>query len=229
MESNNKDELLKQIKDEIINLKESPLYKERVENKVFPVIGEGSHEAEIMFIGEAPGKNEAATGRPFCGAAGKILTELIESIELKREDVYITNIVKDRPQDNRDPLPEEIKIYAPFLDRQIEIIQPKIIATLGRYSMAYIMEKFGLQNELKSISQIHGKVFEAKSSYGNVYPVKSASQSEALSGKARQFDLVKIIPLYHPAVALYQNNLKEQLFKDFKVIDLSLNKIRSEN
>ena len=161
-------ELLRQIKNEVINLKESSLYKFRIENKVFPVIGEGSHEAEIMFIGEAPGKNEAATGRPFCGAAGRVLTELIESIGLNRKEVYITNIVKDRPPDNRDPLPEEIRIYSPFLDRQIDIIQPKIIATLGRYSMAYVMEKFSLQNELKSISQIHGKVFDAKASYGEI-------------------------------------------------------------
>ena len=184
--------LLRQIKEEIINLKESPLYKERIKNKVFPVIGEGSHDAKIMFIGEAPGKNEAATGKPFCGAAGQILTELIQSVGLKRDDVYITNIVKDRPPNNRDPLPEEIKMYASFLDRQVEIIKPKIIATLGRYSMAYIMQKFGLQKELKSISQIHGKVFD-------------------VSG-------VKVIPLYHPAVALYQNGLREQMFEDFKVI-----------
>lgn len=196
MEQKNRDELLKQIKDEVINLKESSLYKERIVNNVFPVIGEGSHEAKIMFIGEAPGKNEAATGRPFCGAAGKILTEMIESIGLERKDVYITNIVKDRPTNNRDPLPEEIKVYAPFLDRQIEILQPKVIATLGRYSMAYVMEKFGLVNELKSISQIHGKVFDAKASYGDM----------------------KIIPLYHPAVALYQNSLKDQMFKDFAVV-----------
>ena len=192
----NRYELLKQIKEDIINLKSSPLYEVRIKNKVFPVIGEGNHEAEVMFIGEGPGKNEAATGKPFCGAAGSVLTELIESIGLKREDVYITNIVKDRPPDNRDPLPEEIKIYAPFLDRQIEIIQPKIIATLGRYSMAYIMQKFGLFNELKSISQIHGKVFDTKASYGEV----------------------KVVPLYHPAVALYQNSLKAQMFEDFKVI-----------
>lgn len=195
MESS-KYELLKQIKEEIVSLKKSPLYEERVRNKVFPVIGEGSHDAKIMLIGEAPGKNEAATGRPFCGAAGRILTELIESIGLKRHDVYITNIVKDRPPDNRDPLPREIEAYSPFLDRQIEIIQPKIVATLGRYSMAYIMQKFGLFSELKSISQIHGKIFNAKDSYGDI----------------------KIIPLYHPAVALYQNGLKEQMFKDFQAI-----------
>ena len=193
---NNKYELLKQIKEEVVNLKESPLYKERIENKVFPVIGEGSHDAKIMFVGEAPGKNEAATGKPFCGASGRILTEMIASIGLKREDVYITNVVKDRPTDNRDPLPEEIKIYSPFLDRQIEIIQPNVIATLGRYSMAYIMEKFGLQSELKTISHMHGKVFDVKTSYGTI----------------------KIVPLYHPAVALYQNSLKSQMFEDFKII-----------
>lgn len=191
-----KSELLKQIKEEVVNLKDSPLYATRVQNKVFPVIGEGSHEAEVMFVGEAPGKNEAATGRPFCGAAGQVLTQLIESIGLKREDVYITNIVKDRPPDNRDPSPEEIALYAPFLDRQIEIIQPKIIATLGRYSMKYIMEKFDLLQELKSISQIHGKFFDAKASYGSI----------------------TIITLYHPAVALYQNNLKQQMFEDVKII-----------
>ncbi|MDO8529793.1 MAG: uracil-DNA glycosylase, partial [bacterium] len=173
-----RDEELLKIKEEVLNLKKSPLYKDRVQNKAFAVIGEGSHEAKIMFVGEAPGKNEAATGKPFCGASGRILTEMIESIGLKREDVYITNVVKDRPPDNRDPLPEEINIYAPFLDRQIEILQPKVIATLGRYSMGYLMNKFGLADELKTISQIHGKIFEAKAGYGDV----------------------KIITLYHPAV-----------------------------
>lgn len=196
MEKSEKYDLLKKIKEEVVNLTKSPLYQFRIENKSFPVIGEGSHDASIMFVGEAPGKNEAATGKPFCGAAGKVLIELIESIGLKRPDAYITNIVKDRPPDNRDPLGEEIRIYAPFLDRQIEIIQPKIIATLGRYSMAYIMQKFGLQNELQSISKIHGKVFLAKTSFGDI----------------------KIIVLYHPAVALYQDSLKQQMFMDFKAI-----------
>src|SRR3989344_3381944 len=115
-------ELLRKNNDEVINLNKSPLYKERIKNKVFPVIGEGSHHAKIMFIGEAPGRNEAATGRPFCGASGKILDELLASIGIDRKDVYVTNIVKDRPPFNRDPLPEEINAYGPFLDRQIEII-----------------------------------------------------------------------------------------------------------
>jgi len=195
MEKGEKYELLKQIKEEVVNLKDSPLYEYRIENNYFPVIGEGSHDAKIMFVGEGPGKNEAETGKPFCGASGKVLTQLIESIGLQRSDVYITNVVKDRPPDNRDPLPQEISLYAPFLDRQIEIIQPKVVATLGRYSMAYIMQKFGLLGELKSISQIHGKLFNAKALYGDI----------------------RIITLYHPAVALYQNSLKEQMFKDFAV------------
>jgi DNA polymerase len=189
-------ELMRAIKDEVVALKESPLYKFRIENKNLPVIGEGSHFAKIMFIGEAPGRNEAKTGRPFCGAAGKILDELLESAEIKREDVYVTNIVKDRPPQNRDPLPEEIEIYGPFLDRQIEIIQPKIIATLGRYSMYYIMPKFGLEFELEPISKNHGKVFNGEASYGPV----------------------KIAPLYHPAVAVYNSHTLDQLKKDFAVL-----------
>ena len=101
----NKTELLRQIREEVINLKKSPLCIERIKNKVFPVIGEGSHNAKVIFIGEAPGKNEAETGRPFCGASGKILDELLASAGIERKDVYITNIVKDRPPLNRDPLP----------------------------------------------------------------------------------------------------------------------------
>lgn len=196
----NNTELLKKIKDEVVKGTMLPLYQDRIKNKNFPVIGEGNHYADIMFVGEAPGRNEAATGRPFCGAAGKILDELLVSVGIKREEVYITNIVKDRPPHNRDPLPAEIEAYASFLDRQIEIIKPKIIATLGRFSMQYMMEKFGLHRELKSISQNHGKTFEAHASYGDV----------------------AIIPLYHPAVAVYNNNMKEILTHDFKVLALAI-------
>lgn len=193
---NGRTELLRKIKDEIVNAKDSPLYNFRIKNKFFPVIGEGSHYAKILFIGEAPGKNEALTGRPFCGAAGKVLDELLASIGIDRKEVYVTNIVKDRPPFNRDPLPEEIEFYAPFLNRQIEIIKPEVIATLGRFSMAYIMEKFGFESELKSISIIHGKIFSTETSYGKI----------------------KIIPLYHPAVAIYNNNTMEILKKDFEIL-----------
>lgn len=122
------------------------LYKARTRS----VPGEGNPHAEIMFIGEAPGFTEDQTGKPFCGAAGQFLTQLITSIGLKRDDVYITNIVKSRPPGNRDPLPEEILACKPWLDAQLEIIKPKVIVTLGRYSMARFFPG-------QTISRIHGQ------------------------------------------------------------------------
>ena len=190
------DEALKKIKDEIINLTSSPLYSYRVANKYFPVIGEGSHLAKIMFVGEAPGETEAKTGRPFCGRAGKILDELLASIGIDRKDVYVTNIVKDRPPANRDPEPSEIDLYAPFLDRQIEIMRPKIVATLGRFSMQYVMSRYGLEWELGPISRIHGKVFETK-----------LGEEKLL-----------VVPLYHPAAAIYNQALLGTLKNDFAVL-----------
>jgi len=117
------------------------------------VPGEGPENAEIMFIGEAPGYNEDLQGRPFVGQAGQFLTELLNSVELKREQVYITNIIKTRPPKNRDPLPVEIHNCKAWLDRQLEIIQPRVVVTLGRYSMARFFPG-------KTISQIHGTSIE---------------------------------------------------------------------
>lgn len=196
MPEDKRDELLRQIKDEVLNLKESPLYHERIKNGVFPVIGEGSHNARIMFIGEAPGRNEAKTGRPFCGAAGKILDSLLASVEISRKEVYITNIVKDRPPFNRDPLPEEVATYGPFLERQIDIIKPLVIVTLGRFSTEYIIRKFGLEARLEPISRIHGKIIPARAGYGEI----------------------TIIPLYHPAAAIYNNAIKPVLTEDFRTL-----------
>jgi DNA polymerase len=192
-----KTDSLRKIKKEILNLKKSPLYKYRIENKYLPVIGEGSLSAKIMFVGEAPGKNEALTGKPFCGAAGRILDGLFAHVGIKRSDVYITSIVKDRPPKNRDPKPKEIEMYAPFLDRQIEIIQPKVIAALGRHAMNYIMNKFNLGPELQPIGKIHGKIYKTKASYGPI----------------------TIIPLYHPSVASYNARTKDVLNKDFEILN----------
>lgn len=189
-------QLMKQICDEVIALKESPLYEYRTTNGYHAVLGEGSHTAHIMFIGEAPGEKEAKTGKPFCGAAGKMLGQLLESINLQREDVYITNIVKDRPPKNRDPEPAEIALYAPFLDRQIDVIQPKVLATLGRFSSDYIMRRFGLEDQITQISAMHGQKYTA----------------------TREWGTVEIVPLYHPAVALYRNSMKATLLEDFQVI-----------
>lgn len=194
---------LKQIKDDIVNLEQSPLYKERIESKAFPVIGEGNHDADIMFIGEAPGRNEAKYGKPFCGRAGIILDELLSSINLKRKNIYITNIVKDRPPNNRSPKPEEIDIYAPFLDRQIEIICPKIIVTLGRFSSHYLLKKFKINEEEKPMGEIHGIIFRAKTNHGTI----------------------KIIPLFHPASVIYDNSKKQILLEGFLILKDLINKL----
>lgn len=123
------------------------------------VFGKGSPDADIVFIGEAPGKNEDLKGEPFVGAAGKFLNEMLAMIGLNREDIYITNIVKYRPPNNRDPLPEEKQTFLPYLEKQLEIIQPKLIVTLGRHSMDSLLP--GLK-----ISEVHGK---PKRYHGQVY------------------------------------------------------------
>lgn len=193
----NKMDALDAIKNEILKNKKLPLYGFRRERNYLPVVGEGSGRAKIMFVGEAPGRNEAKSGRPFCGAAGKVLDELLAHVGIKREEVFITNIVKDRPPQNRDPLPKEIAAYAPYLDRQIEIIQPKVIVGLGRFSAKYLLQKFGLEKEAaEPIGRLHGMVFPARALYGEI----------------------KIVALYHPAVAVYNRKQIAILKKDFKVI-----------
>jgi DNA polymerase len=119
------------------------------------VFGDGNPTADLVFIGEAPGKNEDEQGKPFVGAAGKFLNEMLESIGLKRKDIYITNIVKYRPPNNRDPLPEEKEAFLPYLVEQLKTINPKVIVTLGRHSMDVLLP--GLK-----ISQVHGKPMRVK-------------------------------------------------------------------
>ncbi|OIP80198.1 MAG: uracil-DNA glycosylase [Parcubacteria group bacterium CG08_land_8_20_14_0_20_48_21] len=208
--NDNRTDFLRVIRDEVANLTSSPLYEQRIQTGSHPVLGEGNHHAEIMFIGEAPGRNEAKQGRPFCGAAGKILDELLASIDIPREDVYITNIVKDRPPNNRDPLPEEIAIYGPFLDRQLAIIRPPIIATLGRYSMGYVMERFGLDDKIVPISNAHGSSYATDG--------KEFGRRSGLS--VPQNWNVTIVPLYHPAVGVYNRHTLDVLREDFKVLQL---------
>lgn len=163
------------------------------------VPGEGSAEAEIMFIGEGPGKKEDELGRPFVGAAGKFLDEMLASIKLKREDVYIANIVKCRPPNNRDPLPEEIEVCWPWLLGQIKIIEPKLIIFLGRHSM----NRF-FPNE--KISDVHGKLL-----------IKKFGLNPDGSPKRQYF-----FALYHPASALYNGGMRETLLNDFKKIPKAL-------
>jgi len=198
-----KTDLMRAIKDEILVLKESPLYEYRTTNKYFPVTGEGSNDAKIMFVGEAPGRNEAKTGRPFCGAAGKVLDKLLEHVSIARDAIYITNIVKDRPPENRDPTVKEIEIYGPFLDRQIEIIKPRVIVALGRYAMGYIMKKFNLESQLEPIGKAHGKAYYTITPWNDV------------SGKPANID---IVTLYHPCMAVYNPNNLPKLKADIEIL-----------
>lgn len=158
-----------------------PLHKGRIN----AVPGAGNPNADIMFIGEGPGKNEDEQGLPFVGAAGKLLDEMLASVGLKREDVYIANVVKCRPPNNRDPLPNEIESCIPYLKEQIVLIQPKIIVTLGRFSMNLFLPD-------AKISRDHGKL--------------------------QKVNKLHILPLYHPAAALYNGGLRDTLFQDFSLL-----------
>lgn len=164
-------------------------------NRHLAVPGEGPADARIMLIGEGPGRQEDLEGRPFVGRAGKFLDECLQSIGLKREAVFITNIVKCRPTEksgnwvkDRKPRVEEIAACAPYLDRQIELLKPEIICTLGDTAKSQIFQRFGIEED--TIGRLHGKLFSA--------------------GGA------KIVPLYHPAAALYDNALRETIMSDFR-------------
>lgn len=164
-----------------------------------PVFGDGNPNADIVFIGEAPGKKEDETGKPFVGAAGKFLAEMLAMIKMKREDIYITNIVKYRPPNNRDPELSEKQACANWLHAELATIKPKLIVFLGRHSMNHFFP------ELK-ISDVHGKLINA------VLPNISTTH---------------FLPLYHPAAALYNGGMRETLTKDFKKIPVILKKIKT--
>jgi DNA polymerase len=175
---------------EVRSCKKCALWKNRNNS----VVGEGDPNAKIMFIGEAPGYNEDIQGKPFVGAAGKILDEMLPSMGLGREDVYITNIIKCRPPNNRNPLMEEIKKCSLYLDRQIEMIKPTLICPLGNFAASYILKKYSFKP--LTISKIHGKIFEVKTLTGEI----------------------KIIPLFHPAALIYNQRLKKKMEDDLVIV-----------
>ena len=185
---------LDQIAREVKACTKCPLHRWRAN----AVPGEGNARAEILFIGEGPGTNEDKEGRPFVGEAGQFLESMLKSVKLKREEVYITNVVKCRPPNNRDPLDEEVRICTTnYLYDQIRNIKPKMIVTLGRHSMHQFFP------QIRSISAAHGKAYK----------------------KAGQVYLI----FYHPAAALYQQNLKNTLKDDFKKIPEILRQIDETN
>ncbi len=162
------------------------------------VPGEGNADADIMFVGEAPGKNEDLQGKPFIGSAGKFLAEMLSSINLQREDTFITNIVKYRPPENRDPEPTEITDCMPWLHEQIAIIQPKIIVTLGRHALEHFIPG-------KKISEVHGQAF--RRTFDDI-------------GEQVFF------ALYHPAAALYNGSMRTTLISDFQKIPQVLKQLQ---
>jgi uracil-DNA glycosylase family 4 len=148
------------------------------------VFGVGDPHSELLFVGEAPGRNEDLKGEPFVGAAGRFLDELLGSIGLLRSQVYIANVLKCRPPDNRDPLPEEIATCTPFLARQIELIAPRIVVTLGKFATQYVLETTA------GITQLRGRLYR-------------------VGGR-------RVVPVLHPAAALYNGSVRQVMFDDFK-------------
>ncbi len=187
--------LLEQIRADILKNNVCPNLANGAKNLV---MGDGNINADILLIGEAPGKNEDEQGLPFVGAAGKFLNEMLVSVGMERKDVFITNIVKYRPPNNRDPLPEEKKAFWPYLVRQLDVIEPLVVVTLGRHSMEYFLPE-------QKISQIHG-------------------QAKRITFGDRK---LVIVPLYHPAAALYNGGMRTTLVEDFmklpKIIEILKN------
>jgi DNA polymerase len=171
------------------------------EGRTNAVPGEGSPETEVVFVGEGPGQNEDRQGRPFVGAAGSLLEELLGMIGWRRDDVFITNVVKCRPPNNRDPEPDEIAACQPFLQRQLEILDPALLVTLGRFSLQTFMPG-------DRISRVHG----------TERPIEPSTGARAATGYA----------LYHPAAALRQGSLKETMQRDMARVPEVLIRARAE-
>ncbi len=205
--SDTKQKQLDDIREKILRERVTPKLKQTATQLVF---GDGNPDADILFIGEAPGKNEDQQGIPFVGAAGKFLNEMLGMVELKREDVYITNIVKYRPPDNRDPLPDEKAAFLPYLQAQLEVIQPKVVVTLGRHSMNCFLPDL-------QISKIHGQPKRIR--------INMRQQSERMqqgetgvSPESSHGMTIVIMPLFHPAAALYNGSMRQTLIDDFAKI-----------
>ncbi|MFH1425419.1 MAG: uracil-DNA glycosylase [archaeon] len=167
------------------------------------VIGKGNPNADILFVGEAPGKNEDEQGIPFVGAAGKNLDKLLEKVDLSLDDVYIANILKCRPPENRDPSEEEIKSHTPWLLKQIEEIKPKVVCSLGNYATKFFLAEANIELMKKQpgITSVHGKI-----------------KNITINNQK-----IKLIPLFHPAAIIYNRNLITEWEKDLEIVKGELN------
>jgi DNA polymerase len=254
MSAATKQQKLDQIRADIISQNICPDLAKQATQLVF---GDGNPDADIVFIGEAPGKNEDLQGKPFVGAAGKFLNEMLEMIGLARDDVYITNIVKYRPPNNRDPLPDEKAAFLPFLETQLEAIKPKLVITLGRHSLNCFLPDM-------QISQVHGQPkrirvkgkglriqkdvvgqpgvdamqggveqqTESYKEYGEGVAEPATQQRATNNSKVGSLPddqtIVTwvILPLFHPAAALYNGGMRQTLIDDFARIPMILEKLR---
>lgn len=247
-----KQKLLDQIKADIL---EGNICPDLAKTATNLVMGDGNASADIVFIGEAPGKNEDLQGLPFVGAAGKFLNEMLAGIGLERKDVYITNIVKYRPPNNRDPEPEEKKAFWPYLVRQLQVIEPKVVVTLGRHSMEYFLPN-------QKISSIHGEPKRIRMAFnhpgrpGDTQASGVRGDAEAQTGSYQKYDegaleaatkqstaklgkdsgfagsqdelVCVILPLFHPAAALYNGGMRQTLVDDFSNLPIIVEKIKQE-
>jgi DNA polymerase len=191
-----KKESMKQIFSELEALTNSPLYKYRKENNYKPVLGEGNLNSNVMLVGEAPGKYEAESGRPFCGRAGKVLDEFLKTANVERSDIYITNIVKDRPPNNRRPTKKEVKIYKPLLIREIKIIEPHLVVSLGKTSTQSLFDFFNIERDLSPFAEVEGEIFQQKI----------------------EDNPIRIVPLYHPAYAIYRRDMRPHMQEEFEKV-----------
>ena len=194
-----KEKLLEEVKKETLEA-DLPLKKEAT-NLVF---GKGKADAPILFVGEAPGRNEDLQGLPFVGAAGKNLDKLLINVGLSLNDVYIANILKYRPPENRSPLPDEIKTHTHYLIKQIKAIRPNVICSLGNYATKFFLAGMDVDkmDEQEGITKLHGKVREI------------------------EFDgmKIKLIPLFHPAAIIYNRNLIIEWEKDLEIVKKEIGK-----
>lgn len=195
-----KEALFKAVRADLLNATTSPLYTVRSKNGYLPVVGDGNLDAKFMFLGAAPGNYEAAQGRPFSGPAGDVLEEMLNTIQLTRTDVFVTNFVLDFPGTKRDPTAGEVAFYASFLDRLIDIVRPTVIVTLGGTAMNLIVEKLDLPEKGQTIGRMHGKFIKTRMSYGEIH----------------------VVPLYHTAIVTYKMTDKEKLKQDFAKLKMFL-------
>lgn len=196
---NESTDLLRAVRDDVIQCQQCNLSKTRKN----PVVGSGCHTADVMFVGDAPGEQEDKQASPLLDTAGKVFDKMLSHINLNRDDVYITNIIKCKPQGDEDPTEDQKNECIPYLIRQIDAIKPKVIVCLGNHAAKTILTMFGHGKSVEGIGKIHGELFEVDPSFeqGNLKIIVAG---------------IKIMPMFNPAAMIHNPPIAEFLRKDFK-------------